>query len=151
MSFGKPKDDSDDKKNLGAGLRASSAFGSNTSSVQSDAILGRGSKVVGALTFTGSVEIDCEVEGEIHSKERLTIGEAAHVKAKVHGTDIIIRGTVIGDVIATKSLQLKKPARISGNISSPTLSIEEGVLFEGKCSMVQNTQARAAEIKVAQN
>ena len=110
MSFGKPKDDSDDKKNLGAGLRASTAFGSSVAggsiagnSTTSDAVLGRGSKVVGALTFTGSVEIDCEVEGEIHSKERLTIGEGAHVKAKIHGTDIIIRGTVIGDVVATKS------------------------------------------------
>jgi cytoskeletal protein CcmA (bactofilin family) len=149
MSFGKPKDDSDDKRNASAALRPS--FGANVSTAASDAVLGRGSKVVGALTFTGSVEIDCEVEGEIHSKERLTIGEAAQVKAKVHGTDVIIRGTVIGDIFATKSLQLKKPARVSGNISSPTLSIEEGVIFEGKCAMTSNTQARPAEIKVAQN
>jgi cytoskeletal protein CcmA (bactofilin family) len=147
MSFGKAKEDSDDKRNVAGGLRPT--FPTNVSSAAADAVLGKGSKVVGALTFTGSVEIDCEVEGEIQSKERLTIGESALVKAKVHGTDVIVRGTVIGDIVATRTLQLKKPARVSGNISAPSLSIEEGVLFEGKCAMAAATAARPAEIKVA--
>lgn len=117
MSFGK-KDDI-------AGVQTNS----------SAAFLGKGTKVVGALHFSGPVEIDGEVEGEIHAKDKVTIGENAVLRAKIFGSEIIIRGTVQGEVVATKSLSLKKPAKILGNIASPALAIEEGVMFEGKCSM----------------
>lgn len=100
-----------------------------------DAFLGKGSKAVGALTFAGPAEIDGDVEGEIHSKDKLTVGESANVKAKILGADIVVRGTVAGDIVASRSLVLKRPARVLGNIQAPNLSIEEGVIFEGKCSM----------------
>lgn len=102
---------------------------------QIEAFLGKGSKVVGTLTFTGPADLDGYVEGEVNAKERLTIGEAAVINARITGADIVVKGTVTGDIIATKRLALKKPARITGNISSANLSIEEGVIFEGKCSM----------------
>lgn len=131
MSFGKLKGDDDDKssRSLETILRPVS------SSSTVDAVIGRGSKIVGAISFTGPSEVDGEIEGEIHSKERLTIGEAAQVKAKIAGGEIVIKGTVIGDIYASKSLTLKKPARVIGNIQSAVLSIEEGVVFEGKCTM----------------
>lgn len=100
-----------------------------------DAFLGKGSKAVGALTFSGPAEIDGDIEGEIHSKDRLSIGEAANIKAKILGAEIVVRGTVSGDIVASRALILKRPAKITGNIQAPSLSIEEGVTFEGKCSM----------------
>lgn len=130
MSFGKLKGESDDKPSLAATLRPAVGGSGNV-----DAFLGRGSRVVGAMTFSGPVELDGDVEGEVHAKDRLTIGESANVKAKIVGNEITIRGTVTGDIYASKSLTLKRPARIIGNIQSAVLSIEEGVIFEGKCSM----------------
>ena len=100
-----------------------------------DALLGKGTKINGTLSFAGPVEIDAEIEGEIIAKDRLTIGEAAIIRAKITGVEVIIRGQVTGDVIATKTLSLRRPAKVLGNISAPTLSIEEGVIFDGKCSM----------------
>lgn len=105
-----------------------------------DAFLGKGSKAVGTLTFSGPAEIDGEIEGEIHSKDRLSIGESANVKAKILGAEVIIRGTVSGDVAASRSLVLKRPAKVTGNIQAPNLSIEEGVIFEGKCTMLNAQQ-----------
>lgn len=105
------------------------------SAPRADAFLGKGSKVVGTLTFSGPVELDGNIEGEVIAQDRLTIGEAAVIHAKVSGAEITVRGTVHGDIIASKRLSLKKPAKIVGNISSASLSIEEGVIFEGKCSM----------------
>lgn len=102
---------------------------------QSEALLGAGSKVVGTLSFSGPVQLDGEVEGEVNCKDRLIIGQAATIKAKILGTDIIVQGTVTGDIVASKSLTLKKPAKVLGNISAEQLSIEEGVIFEGHCSM----------------
>lgn len=134
MSFGKLKGEGDDKPTLAATLRpAGNVGGANV-----DAFLGRGSRVVGAMTFSGPVELDGDVEGEVHAKDRLTIGESATVKAKIVGSEIIIKGTVTGDIYASKSLILKRPARIMGNIQSALLTIEEGVVFEGKCSMASS-------------
>ncbi|MCB0310957.1 MAG: polymer-forming cytoskeletal protein, partial [Bdellovibrionales bacterium] len=90
--------------------------------------------VVGTLTFTGPVELDGYVEGELNA-DKLTIGEAAVIKAKVRGAEITVKGSVTGDIIASKKLMLKKPAKVVGNITSSNLSIEEGVVFEGQCSM----------------
>jgi cytoskeletal protein CcmA (bactofilin family) len=106
----------------------------STTPTKFDALLGAGSKVVGALTFNGPVQIDGEIEGELHAKDKLTIGESAVVKAKVIGGEILVKGTVQGDITA-KRLFLKKPAKVSGNITCEMLSIEEGVIFEGKSTM----------------
>jgi cytoskeletal protein CcmA (bactofilin family) len=121
-----------------------------TTSSSVDAVLGKGTKVVGSLLFSGAVEIDGEVEGEINAKEKMTVGDSAVIKAKISAADLIIKGTVHGDVLASRSLVLKKPAKVYGNISSPTLSIEEGVLFEGKCAMqVKAADASASAIGAA--
>jgi cytoskeletal protein CcmA (bactofilin family) len=109
-----------------------------------DAFLGKGTKVVGTLNFTGSAEIDCQVEGEINAKELLTIAEAAIINGKINGVEVVIRGTVNGDIIASKKLSLRRPAKVVGNITSTNLSIEEGVVFEGKCAMTAATNTADA-------
>jgi cytoskeletal protein CcmA (bactofilin family) len=100
-----------------------------------EAFLGKGSKVVGTLTFTGPVELDGYIEGEVTAQDRLTIGESAVINGRINGAEVMVKGTVTGDIVASKRLSLKKPAKIVGNITSSNLSIEEGVIFEGKCSM----------------
>jgi len=116
---------------------------------QLDAFLGKGCKVVGTLHFTGPVELNGHVEGEVNAQERLTIGEGAVINARVSGAEIVIRGTVNGDVNCTKRLVLCKPARIVGNITTTSISIEEGVVFEGKCSMSKAASAEAAKTTAA--
>jgi len=116
-----------------------------TTAGRADAFLGQGSRVTGTLSFSGPVEIDGHVEGEINAKEALTIGKSATVNARISGTEILVHGTVTGDIIASRRLVLKKPARITGNIAAPSLSVEEGVIFEGKCAMA--TGATANETK----
>ena len=126
MSFGKLRDDytSDLSKTT-----------TTSTSPRSAAFLGQGTKVVGNLSFSGQVELDGNVEGEINAQDKLTIGESAVIKAKVIGVEIIVKGTVHGDIHASKRLSLLRPAKIIGNIVSSNLSIEEGVVFEGQCSM----------------
>lgn len=134
MSFVKLREDAKENDKTGAAQPSLHPVSGGTGT-RPEVYLGKGTKVVGTLTFAGPTEIDCHVEGEIQSKEILTIGESAVVNAKVVGGEIVVRGTVTGDIIATKRLTLKRPSKISGNITATTLSIEEGVLFEGKCTM----------------
>ena len=136
MAFGRASDEQNTRPNSPTAPTSSPSMSSSSSSSGSlGAFLGNGSKVVGHLTFSGPVEVDGQIEGEITAQDKLTIGESAFVKGTVQGGEILVKGTVQGDLIATKRLTLKKPAKVTGNISTPNLNIEEGVLFDGKCSM----------------
>ena len=98
------------------------------------AFLGPGSKITGTVKLDSTGRIEGEVEGEIHARD-LVIGESAVVKAMVQGATVVVHGTVTGDIRATSRLEIRRPAKVKGNISSPVLVIEEGASFEGKCAM----------------
>ena len=114
---------------------AGSTSGPSSTDVKKDAFLGRGTKVVGSLSFAASAEIEGYIEGEITAQDRLIIGESAVINAKISGSEIVIRGTVTGDISARSRLYLQKPAKVVGNVKCSSLGIEEGVAFEGKCTM----------------
>jgi cytoskeletal protein CcmA (bactofilin family) len=95
----------------------------------------KGSRVSGQLSFQGPVRIDGVVEGDIQCQGAVTIGESAEVRAKISGQVVIIRGKVEGNVSAKEKIELLAPARLIGNVSAPRLSIAEGVIFDGDCSM----------------
>ena len=138
MSFGKSsKDDKEIPLSVTAGNSTVQNSGGQGLGGQGrpEAFLGKGCKIVGTLTFSGPVEIEGCVEGEIIAQDRLTIGESAVVKGKISGSEVVIKGEVHGDIAATKRLSLRRPARILGNLSCALLSIDEGVSFEGKCQM----------------
>ena len=99
------------------------------------AFLGKGTRIVGKLTFEGSVRIEGQIEGEITAEDGLTIGEGAVVKAKINGTTIVVHGQVTGDIAARTRLELRAPSKVMGNISTPNLVIQEGAVFEGQCAM----------------
>lgn len=134
MSFGRARDDNDSEKK-GGGLFAPQNNIVGQGGQRVEAFLGKGCRVVGTIVFAGPAEIDGTVEGEVTAQDRLTIGEAAVVTARITGVDVTIKGTVHGDISASTRLALKRPARVVGNIASSTISIEEGVVFEGKCTM----------------
>ncbi|MDG2308115.1 MAG: polymer-forming cytoskeletal protein [Candidatus Binatia bacterium] len=100
-----------------------------------NAMLGRGTRVSGKITFEGKARIDGQVEGEIVAADNLEIGESALVNAQINGTVIIVQGKVTGDLTASKKLEIRAPGRLYGNVTTPSLVIEEGVIFEGHCSM----------------
>lgn len=99
------------------------------------AALHKGSRVSGQLIFQGAARIDGSVDGDIQCHGKLTIGEGAEVKAKISGQVVIVQGRVEGNVTAKEKVELIAPARLFGNISTPRLTITEGVVFDGDCSM----------------
>lgn len=100
-----------------------------------NAYLGKGSKVAGKLTFEGTVRVDGQVEGEVAAQDTLIVGESAIVNAQILGSTIIIKGKVTGDITARKRVEIKAPGKLFGNVTTPCLIIQEGVIFEGHCSM----------------
>lgn len=103
------------------------------------AFLGEGTDFKGILTFEGTVRIDGQMEGEVFTKDTLVIGETAVVKAEINVNNIAISGVVKGNINATGKIEVHRPGKLFGNVKTPSLYIEEGVIFEGSCSMARET------------
>ena len=100
-----------------------------------NALLGRGSEFEGKLTFEGTVRIDGKFTGTIITGDVLVVGEGAKVSAEITCGSIIVHGEVQGNIRAKSSVELHHPAKMRGNVESPSLMIEKGVIFEGQCKM----------------
>jgi cytoskeletal protein CcmA (bactofilin family) len=107
-------------------------------------LLGRGAAFEGKLTFDGTVRIDGRFKGEVFSDDVLVIGEGAHVEAEIDIGEVIIQGTVVGNVKAKRSIEIHAPGRVKGDLTTPSLQIDKGVIFEGRSFMENATQARPA-------
>jgi cytoskeletal protein CcmA (bactofilin family) len=100
-----------------------------------NAFLGKDTEFEGKFSFTGAVRIDGKLSGEILSSGILIVGESAIIKSQIHVADMIISGEVHGDIFAENKIEIKVPGKLFGNIQTPRLIIEEGVIFEGNCRM----------------
>ena len=105
-----------------------------------NAFLGADTEFEGTLVFTGVVRIDGKLSGEIFSGGTLIIGESAIIKSQIHVADVIIKGEVYGDIFAENKVEINVPGKLFGNIRAPKFVIEEGVIFEGNCKMVDLEQ-----------
>lgn len=94
-------------------------------------ILNEGASFEGLLRFKGLARIAGRMKGEIKGEGRLIIESTAEVSADVLTDHLVLLGNLKGTVQAKKSVLMEPPARFSGDVSSPSLSIKEGVLFEG--------------------
>ncbi len=112
-------------------------------------LLGRGSEFEGKLTFEGTVRVDGKLSGEIFSDDVLVVGEGAEIHAEIDIGQIIIQGTVVGNIRAKRSVEIHAPGRIKGDITTPSLQIDKGVIFEGRCQMegvTDGTQRRPVSV-----
>lgn len=108
---------------------------SHPSAGEITALLGKGSEFEGKLSFTGMVRLDGNFSGEIFSEGQLIIGEEACIKAEINVDNVVICGEVEGNVHAKSRVELRSPGRLTGDIKTDVLVIEEGVTFDGTCQM----------------
>jgi cytoskeletal protein CcmA (bactofilin family) len=110
------------------------------------AFLGKGTEFKGVLSFEGTIRVDGKVDGEVASKDTLIGGEESLLQGEISVGTLICSGKIIGNVNASQKVHLLAPAKIQGNIKTPKLIIEEGVIFDGKCEMAG--EQKAADQKV---
>ncbi len=106
-----------------------------TSKEEINAFLGKDTEFEGKFSFTGAVRIDGKFSGEIESSGTLIVGESATITSQIHVADMIVSGEVNGDIFAENKIEINVPGKLFGNIQTPKLVIEEGVIFEGNCKM----------------
>src|SRR5262249_39909504 len=76
------------------------------------------------------------------SDDVLIVGEGAYVEAEIDIGEIIIQGTVVGNIRAKRGIEIHAPGRVKGDLHTPSLQIDKGVIFEGR-SFMEGTQAGA--------
>jgi cytoskeletal protein CcmA (bactofilin family) len=100
-------------------------------------LLGAGTAVEGTLEFRDTIRLDGQVRGKIISPSgTLIIGEKALIEAEVSVGTVIIKGTVNGRVEAQDRVEIYAPARVNGDVVTPSIAIDAGVVFNGQCTML---------------
>ncbi len=97
--------------------------------------LGQGVDFKGIFYFDGAVHINCRLEGEIHTKGTLIIAEHAVINASVSVGSLICSGKVNGNIHAAEKVTLMKPAVLIGDLWAPSIAMEPGAHFHGRCVM----------------
>lgn len=110
--------------------------------------LGRGVDFKGIIRFDGTVRIDGQLEGEIHTKGTLIIGEHAAIKGLIVAGTVICSGKITATITATEKVQLLKTAVLIGDVRTPLLGMEEGAHHHGICEMGANKMAERTELEV---
>ncbi len=103
-------------------------------------IIAQGCKFDGKVEVRGTLRIEGEFKGNIGTPESLVIGKSGVVHASVKVKNAIIGGQLFGNIVAENKIELQSGSHVEGDIKTKRLVIDEGVFFEGNCSMGAGTR-----------
>ncbi len=98
-------------------------------------IIAQGCKFDGKVEVRGTLRVEGEFKGSIGTPESLVIGKTGVVHANVKVKNAIIGGQLFGNITAENKIELQSGSHVEGDIKTKRLVIDEGVFFEGNCSM----------------
>jgi cytoskeletal protein CcmA (bactofilin family) len=109
------------------------------------ATVGKAVKIVGQIYSKEDLYVDGEVEGTVEAMEhKLTIGPNGVVKATVRSREVVVLGSIAGNVEATDKLEIRKDAKLVGDIKTARIIIEDGAYFKGSIDIVKPEPSKAA-------
>jgi cytoskeletal protein CcmA (bactofilin family) len=110
-----------------------------------NAVLGKSVIVKGQILSREDLTIDGEVEGTIEMQEhRLTVGPNGKVRASVKAREVIVLGTLHGNVETGDRIDIRKEAKLVGDIRTARIVIEDGAYFKGNVDIVRAEVPRPA-------
>lgn len=105
-----------------------------SSPTKSDTVVGSGAVIDGSLSSEGNIRIDGTVKGTVTAKGNIQIGNSGEVLGNLKGKTIHIGGIVRGDIDAT-AIAILKTGRVWGDLTTTSLSTEEGGFIQGAITM----------------
>ena len=103
-------------------------------------VIAKGLKIVGSVTAEGLIEVNGQIEGEIHCTS-LVVSRGAHVSGTIAAERVVVDGTVEGPIQAGEVI-LKSQAHVVGDIHHQSLSIEGGAYFDGRSKQTRAAKGR---------
>ena len=121
------------------------SFRNQENDARGAATIGKAVKVVGQIFSKEDLYIDGDVEGAIELVEhKLTVGPNGKVNSTIKARDVVVLGSIQGNVEAAERLEIKKDARLVGDIRTARIVIEDGAYFKGSIDIVRVEQKAAA-------
>ena len=111
-------------------------FGRRKQTSRIDTLLGKTANLNGDLEFSGGLHLDGRVNGNVRSSAEdggaLSVSESGFIEGRVEVTNIVMNGTVNGDMIARDRLVLGGKARVNGNVHYGVIEMAPGAVITGK-------------------
>ena len=103
-----------------------------------NSIIGEGTRLSGEFDLDGLLRIDGEFIGKVRTKGKVLIGKSGVANCKIFAGTVVIGGKVSGDIFATERIILLSTGLLVGNIKTTRIVIEEGVIFDGTCEIIED-------------
>ena len=100
-----------------------------------NSIIGEGSEFKGEFTINGLLRIDGRFKGTIETEGKVLVGQSGEATTDIKARVVVIGGTVKGNIYATERVILLSTGHMHGTIITPSLVMEDGVVFEGNCTI----------------
>lgn len=139
-------------KDSGPGASSSGASSYHMPETQrGTAVIGKSVTIKGQIYSQEDLTIDGEMEGSIEVREhRLTVGPNGRVQAGVKAREIVVLGTINGNVEVSDKIDIRKDARLVGDIKTARIVIEDGAFFKGNIDITRGGAAEAPKPPVSQ-
>jgi cytoskeletal protein CcmA (bactofilin family) len=98
-------------------------------------VIGPRITVRGSLSGEEDLVVEGRIEGRVTLVGHLVIAPDGIVEADVDASSVEVRGTVRGDIVATRSITIERGARVAGNVRAPRVMIHDGAHFDGAVEM----------------
>lgn len=105
-----------------------------------DMYIAKNCHINGEIKSSGNVTIDGQVEGTIHIKGDLIIGQEGKIKADIHAENIYIKGEANGKVMAKSLLEISSTGSLYGDVNTRFIKIEQGAKFIGTSTHLDRTE-----------
>nr|WP_245555834.1 polymer-forming cytoskeletal protein [Brachyspira innocens] len=105
---------------------------------ESNSIIGEGSYFKGEFTLNGTLRVDGCYEGEKLEVDNVFVGQTGKIKSNIKTVSAVIEGIIIGNIEAKNRVMLMPTSRVLGEIRTPELIIQNGVILEGLCIVAQD-------------
>src|SRR5512135_3182196 len=109
-------------------------------------LIGEGSIFDGRFYVNGSILIEGKFQGDIRTDDQLIVGPTGRVKTDIHARRVTIAGTLIGNIAASEEVSLLHTGKVLGNIMTPKLLVEPGVITEGKVTITSGQTEDARKL-----
>jgi cytoskeletal protein CcmA (bactofilin family) len=104
-------------------------------------IIGQGAKLEGTVVSAGSLRIDGQIKGQVNADGDVMLAPQSQVEADIRAQNVSVAGRFKGSIVVKGRAELARGGRVDGNITSKTLVVEEGAIFQGQSIMEQAPQA----------
>ena len=102
-------------------------------------IVGAGARLEGNVVSAGSLRIDGQVKGQINADGDVTLSPQSQVEADIRAQNVSVAGKFKGSIVVKGRAEINRGGRVDGNVTSKTLVVEEGAIFQGQSIMDQQT------------